>query len=241
MKRILFIFIAIGLILSSCEEKASLGVSKVTNYAKMTIKGADPLFWEIGTPFVDPGCVAIEAGADISTKITVDSDVNANKVGRYHMTYNVLNQDGFPALTTRLVYVYKSSDPRNGYYDSKSVRSYAGGAYTTRGPWTNSIMVLGNGSDQLWVEDLIGGWYYIGSKYGIDYATAGVLKFDISTNPNTMTALEGVEALPWGYVAVPTTAEPSTYNNTTKTLLLNVGIPSVPMYFRVTLNNPKPL
>lgn len=241
MKKILFIFLALSLILSSCEEEASKGVSKITNYANMTVKGADPLFWEIGTAFVDPGCVAVEAGTDISTNITVESNVNANKVGRYNITYNVLNQDGFPASASRTVYVYKSTDPRNGYYTSKSVRSYNGGAYTTRGPWANSIMVLGNGSDELWIEDLIGGWYYIGSKYGIDYATAGVAKFDTSANPNTMTSLSGVTALPWGYVAVPTTAEPSTYDNTTKTLLLNVGIPSVPMYFRVTMNNPQPL
>lgn len=241
MKKIILLTFALGLIFSSCEEEASKGVSKITNYASMTVTGADPLFWEIGTPFVDPGCVAIEAGTDISSKITINSDVNINKVGRYHITYNVLNQDGFPAKASRMVYVYKSTDPRNGYYTSKSVRSYLGGAYTTRGPWAESILVLGNGTDELWIEDLIGGWYYIGSNYGIDYATAGVAKFDTSANPNTLTSLSGVEALPWGYVAVPNTAEPSTYDNTTKTLLLNVDLPSVPMKFRVTLNNPKPL
>lgn len=241
MKKIFLLVLVLGLILSSCEEKESMGVSKVTNYANMTVTGADPLFWEIGTPFVDPGCVALEGETDISTKITIESDVDANKVGRYHMTYNVLNQDGFPAKASRLVYVYKSTDPRNGYYDCKSVRSYKGAAYTTRGPWAGSIMVLGNGSDELWIEDLIGGWYYIGNSYGIDYATAGVAKFNISSNPNTMTTLSGVEALPWGYVAVPNASEPTTYDNTTKTLLLNVDLPAVPMKFRVTMNNPQPL
>lgn len=241
MKKIILLTFALGLIFSSCEEEASKGVSKVTNYANMTVTGADPLFWEIGTEFVDPGCVAIEGSTDISTKITVESDVNSNKVGRYHMTYNVLNQDGFPASASRTVYVYKSTDHRNGYYTSTSVRSYKGGAYTTKGPWAESILVLGNGTDELWIEDLIGGWYYIGAGYGIDYATAGVAKFDTSANPNTMSTLSGVEALPWGYVAVPTVAEPSSYDNTTKTLQINVGIPAVPMLFRVTLNNPQPL
>lgn len=226
---------------SSCTSEESAGVSSVTAYAEMTLNGDEELNWEYGTPFVDPGCVALEGTTDISSKITVVSDVNANKVGRYHMTYNVLNGDGFAASISRVVYVFKASDPRNGYYDCKVERSYKGAAYVARGPFAESILVLGNGTDELWIEDLIGGWYYIGSSYGIDYATAGVLKFDTSVNPNTVTSLSGVEALPWGYITTLTGGEPSSYDTTTKTLLLNNVISSVPMSFRVKLDNPTPL
>ena len=239
MKKIVFFIFVLAFTLSSCD-KESMGVSKITTYPTLELKGADVLFWEYGTPFVDPGCKGMEGETDISDNISVVSDIDVNNIGRYHMTYKVLNSDGFAATINRLVYVYKSSDPRNGMYKSAVTLSYKGAAYTSRGPWASSIMVLGNGTDKLWIEDLIGGWYYIGSGYGIDYATAGVITLD-SASPNNVTALSGVEALPWGYVAILKSDSPSSYDSTTKTLLLNVDLPDVPMNFRVTLSNPTPL
>ena len=239
MKKIIFSIFVLALTLSACEDEASKGVSSITTYADMTLKGPEVLNWEFGTPYVDPGIVAMEGTTDISNKVTI-SEINVNQIGRYIITYKVLNSDGFAATTTRTVYVYKSSDTRNGYYDSKVTRSYNGAAYTSRGPYAHGIKVLGNGTDELWVEDLIGGWYYIGSNYGIDYATAGVVKLNTSSEPNSVTGLKNVEALPWGYVVVPTTAEPSSYTAATKTLQVNVEVTGL-MKFRVTLNNPTPL
>lgn len=239
-KIILMTLVVIALVASSCKEE-SLGVSKVTTYPTLSLNGSEEMFWEYGTPFVDPGCKAFEGTTDISDKVTMVSDIDVDQIGRYHMTYKVLNSDGFEASIGRTVYVYNSTDTRNGFYNSKSIRSYQGGAYTTRGPWASSIMVFGNGSDELWVEDLIGGWYYIGSGYGIDYATAGVVKLNTSVVPNLVSTLKNVEPLPWGYVVALTTAEPSFYDPLTQTLQVNDEIASVPMKFRVTLNNPTPL
>lgn len=235
MKKIIYLFIIlIGVSFTACKESTE-GISKVTTYATMTLNGDDPLFWNLGTTFVDPGCVAIEGTTDISSSITTASDININSLGRYTITYNVLNSDGFAATKTRTVYVCNTSDTRNGYYKSSIKRSYNGGAYTSRG--TYSILILGNGSNQLWVEDLIGGWYWYGSGYGIAYSTSGKVNLNTTIEPNLVTGLQDVTALPWGYTVVPTTAEPSSYTTATKTLILNDEVTGL-MKFRVTYNNP---
>ncbi|MGB4576967.1 MAG: BT_2262 family domain-containing protein [Paludibacter sp.] len=233
MKKIILFTFALGLFFSSCEDKESMGVSKITTYATLELNGDEEIFWPLNTPFVDPGCVAKEGDTDISSKIAVTSDVNVTKGGNYTINYKVLNGDGFAANATRIVRVYDASAPLNGYYSSSVTRNN-NGVIANRGPFT--ILIFGVGNDQYYIEDLLGGWYYFGSNYGPAYAGSGIIKLNTD---NTFTIVSA-DKLAWGYPCLFTA--PSTYDPATKTLLLNTRMEDTPtMLFTVTLKTPTPL
>ena len=234
MKKIFLILLVATFMFSSCKQE-SLGVSKITTYAVMTLNGNANLFWPLNTPFVDPGSKAIEGATDISSKIGVTSNVDATKAGKYTMTYKVANSDGFFASISRTVYVYDVTSPLNGYYTSNISRNNSG-TIAARGPY--KILVFGVGGSNFWVEDLMGGWYYYGSAYGVTYAGTSILtlKADntlsiVKSYPTAFSAASGMV-----FNAV------STYDPVTKTLVLHTNMGDTPaIVFNVTLNNPQPL
>ena len=221
--------------LSACSDESSMGVSKVTTYATMTMKGKAELFWPMNTPFVDEGCTAVEGTTDITSKIVATSTVDVAKGGNYVVNYKVLNADGFAATASRVVHVYDATAPLNGYYASKIVRNNAG-TIGSRGPYT--ILVFGLGSGNYYIESMLGGWYSIGSAYGPTYAGPGVLKL----NADNTFSIVSASKLAWGYPCVFTAGTTSTYNAGTKTIVLNTNMEDAPtMKFAVTLNNPTSL
>lgn len=236
MKKILLIALVATFALNSCQ-KDSLGVSKVTTYAVMTLNGANELFWPLNTPFVDPGCLAMEGTTDISSKIEVTSNVDVTKGGKYSIAYKVKNSDGFYANTSRTVYVYDPTSPLNGWYTSTISRTTTTtGAVLARGPFT--ILVFGVGGSNFWVEDLMGGWYYYGSGYGIAYASLGILKL------NADNSLSVVKSYPAGFSAASACVfyDVSTYDPINKILVLHTNMGDSPQYqFSVTMKNPTSL
>ncbi|MBV5282581.1 MAG: DUF5012 domain-containing protein [Paludibacter sp.] len=235
MRKIIFIISVAVFMLSACSDESSMGVSKVTTYATMTMKGEAEVFWPMNTPFVDPGCTAVEGTTDITSKIVATSTVNVAKGGNYVVNYEVLNADGFSATASRVVRVYDATAPLNGYYTSKIVRNNAG-TVGSRGPYT--ILVFGVGSGNYYVESMLGGWYSIGSAYGPTYAGPGVLKL----NADNTFSIVSASKLAWGYPCVFTPGTTSTYDAGTKTIVLNTNMEDVPaMKFAVTLNNPTSL
>jgi len=235
MKKIIFIISVAVFMLSACSDESSMGVSKVTTYATMTMKGKAELFWPMNTPFVDEGCTAVEGTTDITSKIVATSTVDVAKGGNYVVNYKVLNADGFAATASRVVHVYDATAPLNGYYASKIVRNNAG-TIGSRGPYT--ILVFGLGSGNYYIESMLGGWYSIGSAYGPTYAGPGVLKL----NADNTFSIVSASKLAWGYPCVFTPGTTSTYNAGTKTIVLNTNMEDAPtMKFAVTLNNPTSL
>lgn len=233
MKRIILLTLVVAFIFSSCDKEESLGVSKVTSYATMTLNGQDEMFWPMNTPFVDPGLVALEGETDITANVITTSNVDVAKGGNYTIDYKVKNSDGFWANTSRTVHVYVPNAPLNGYYKS-NIKRDNNGTIANRGPY--DIMIFGVGNDTYLIEDLLGGWYYIGAAYGSAYAGSAEIKLN---SDNTFTIVSA-EPLAWGYPCLFTA--PSTYDPSTKTLLLNTRMEDTPkMFFTVTLNNPTPL
>lgn len=235
MRKIIFIISVAVFMLSACSDESSMGVSKVTTYATITLKGATDVFWPLNTPFVDPGYNAVEGSTDITSKIVATSTIDVTKGGNYVVNYEVLNEDGFAANATRIVRVYDPVAPLNGYYSSKIVRNN-NGVVGSRGPF--KVLVYGVGSGNYYVESLLGGWYSIGSGYGMAYAGQGVLKLNAD---NTFSIVSAVK-MAWGYPCVLTDGASSTYNAGTKTIVLNTNMEDLPtMKFAVTLDNPTSL
>lgn len=97
--------------LYSCEKKdnfdypeGTVGISKITYFPVMSLKGERYMTIKKGDAFVDPGVTATEGGADIP--YTTDGTVNANVPGVYTLVYTAVNKDGFSASLTRTVAVY---------------------------------------------------------------------------------------------------------------------------------------
>jgi len=234
MKKILLITFVAIFVFSSCKQD-SLGVSTVTTYATMTLNGSSDLFWQLNTPFVDPGCKAVEGTTDISSKITVTSNVDATKGGKYYMTYKVANSDGFFAEITRTVYVCDLTSPLNGWYTSNISRNNSG-KISARGPY--QILVFGVGGNNFWVEDLMGGWYYYGSAYGYAYAGTSIL----SLNADNTLSIGKSYPTGFGSASGMVFTATSTYDPATKTFVLHTNMGDSPaIVFNVTLNNPQPL
>lgn len=233
MKKIILMILMVAFVLVSCNDKESMGVSTVTTYATLNLKGSSSMFWAMNTPFVDPGIVALEGSTDISSSIIIDSNIDVSKGGKYSINYKVKNADGFWATTSREVIVYDKNAPLNGIYKSNIKRSNAG-AIANRGAY--DILVFGIGDNTYNIYDLLGGWYSIGSNYGDAYAGTATIKLNAD---NTFTILTS-KKLAWGYPVLFTA--PSTYDAATKTILLNTRMEDVAtMLFTVTLTNPTPL
>jgi hypothetical protein len=235
MKKISFIImLCVAVFTTSCD-KDTEGVSKITTYATVTLEGDNPLFWELNTPFVDPGYSAFEGETDITDQIIISGSPNVNKAGVYTISYLAENSDGFAAGTSRTVYVYDETAPLNGYYESGITRTY-NGATAKRGPFP--ILLFGTGNNQYYIEDLLGGWYYIGSNYGASYAGNGIIKIEADNSISIVSSAP----LAWGYPCVLYDAAGSVYDSATGQLTLKVIMADTPsMLFDVTLSNPSQL
>lgn len=83
-----------------------VGISRVTHFPELTLKGDRYTNVVLGTAFTDPGITAKEGSTDIM--YTTTGSVNTTVPGVYILTYSAINKDGFPASTTRTVTVYST-------------------------------------------------------------------------------------------------------------------------------------
>lgn len=197
MKKILYILMALTLVAVSCE-KTTEGLTGITYYPVITLNGDYGVMY-LGETYEDPGCVAIMNGEDVSSQVTVNSNINPNQIGEYSVTYTVVNEQGFSATATRPVYVVAENSIENIYF-SVVHGTYDGGL----------IYITDNGDGTYHISDICGGYYsyyrYPGyDAYGYDfYAEAD---FSIAGD-GTITQVG--DALDW-YFGDP--ADPSTMEN----------------------------
>ena len=110
-KIIIFSFLALAF-LASCTQKSiidnadQVGISKITYYPILTVKGDPYVFLASGTAFTDPGATAVAGSATVSVVAT--GTVNTTTPGVYLVTYTATNKDGFSASASRFVVVYST-------------------------------------------------------------------------------------------------------------------------------------
>jgi hypothetical protein len=119
MKKILiFSFIALGF-LASCnkpdliDNDKQVGISKITYYPIMTVKGAAFMSIAKGTAFSDPGVSAVAGTATVP--VTTAGTVDATTAGVYTLTYTAVNVDGFSVSSSRIVCVYDATAAANDF------------------------------------------------------------------------------------------------------------------------------
>jgi len=167
----------LSLVFVSCD-KESEGISKVTTFPVITLTGETSIGVALGQPFVDPGFKAMEGTKDITKDVVVNGTVDVTKPGPYLLEYVATNSDGFKRSSTRTVVVYDKSSIStadiSGTYTSTIKRTNTNtSASSSRGPFSIVITKISDGL--FLIDDLLGGWYYYGSSYGVGYAGKGYI------------------------------------------------------------------
>jgi hypothetical protein len=99
LKYIAIVFVAF---LWSCEiTKDTEGISRITYYPLITLKGQQWNTVAQGSTFTDPGVTALEGDTQIEVKVS--GSVNTAVPGVYTIQYDAVNKDGYPATEYRYV------------------------------------------------------------------------------------------------------------------------------------------
>ena len=102
MKKIYLILVIAAFALSSCN-KDSLGVSTVTTYPTIVLKGDVAQTILVGGTYVESGFTAMAGTDDITSAVKTVGTVNSATPGVYTITYTAINKDGFTLSTRRYV------------------------------------------------------------------------------------------------------------------------------------------
>jgi len=194
MKKNKLIILGLALfIFSACEKETTAGLSKVTNYPLIEVSGAPVVFVAEGGSFTDPGVSATENGATIPVETTANgvyrggSTLDVSRADRYDITYTATNVDGFDGTSNRRVYVVKTGDmvkSIEGLYTSTIVRNGA-----LKFSNLKYVLVWKNDDGTYEFSCGFGGYYEIGTNYGLGYKSGGckVTANDIAANDFTIT------------------------------------------------------
>ena len=170
------LFALVALVMTSCGDKKSEGLSRITYYPSIELEGDSYVVWEKGTPYVDPGYTSLMNGEDVTAGVTVSGAPDGSRSGIFKVTYTTIkNEDGFDASASRTVVVLDPNSDIEGFYlnQATSYRSYNGNDVAYGNAF--EILVIDNGNGTLTVDDLFGGWYAQRAGYGNNYAMSGVI------------------------------------------------------------------
>lgn len=182
MKKVIYsLLVFCGLCgLWGCDE-TSQDISKVTYFVNFELNGDETMLVPVGGTFNDPGVVAMEGDNDISTSVVATSDVDANRIGVYSVSYSATNVDGFASSIERTVVVYDptvTTDASGTYTVDAGVsyRDMDGTKAAFKGNFNVVVDLVGPGVFA--VSDFLGGWYDQGAAYGAAYAMKGYFKLN---------------------------------------------------------------
>ncbi len=165
--------------LSSCEKETE-GKTRITYYPTIELQGDETVYVNKGDSYVEPGYTSFLNGEDVTSQVTVVSDVDESASGVYTVNYQtVKNDDGFGSAASRKVVVLDFSDPIEGIYavnSAVSFRDYDGTVAAFKGDF--EILLIANGDGTYNVSDLFGGWYDQGAGYGGAYACVATMSID---------------------------------------------------------------
>lgn len=180
-------------ILSSCEKEYESHITKVTPAPVMELIGGNPLVLFKGTPYVDPGIIAMQIVGNDTTELNYEviNDVKVDIPGSYKLFYKVLNSENVPFYISRWVNIvsftgYDVFEIPSGTYNGIRVNKGKGGDV--------QITKLAPGVYQ--ISDLLAGYYEQYAGYGPDYGAPGILV--ISEDGSIRTELGNTAA--WGEV-----------------------------------------
>lgn len=181
-----------AVLLFSCD-KATEGLSKVTVPYGITLEGGETVLVEVGSPYEEPGYVALgENEADVTNAVVVSGTLNTDAIGRYTLRYTVANPDGALTVAKRTVIVFDPATP-TGFY-RVSAESYRNSPPSPEYASEPILLVYQEESGAYFISDFFGGYYSVGRGYGSAYEVGGSVKInnagEVSLSRSSLT--------PWG-------------------------------------------
>ncbi len=175
MKLTYVIFALLAITFASCEKKYENIGNDFTYYPTFVMEGDAEMIIQKGDAFVDPGITATEDGKELEITTVVsslfgESSLNSSMVDIYTITYLATNSDGYNGSASRTVIVANQGDLVNsieGIYLANTGRSSES---FTGLKW---IVISEREAGKFYVADAIGGYYYLGRRYGFPYAFQG--------------------------------------------------------------------
>jgi len=228
MKIFQYLTVAVLVVLSYSCKKETEGISKITNYITFELTGGPVVTFAKGS-YAEPGYTAMEGTTDVTSEVTVDSNVNGNAVGLYSVTYSAVNAQGFPSSTERTVIIYDPTAPAtdlSGTYKSNVQRVAPARTFA------NLVVTIEKLAPGFFhVSDFIGGFYDQGAnyKYGPAYGFPGY--FLLNAN-NTLTHLSDFSP---GWASQLDNFANGTYTPATSTLFWDAYWQGGAYDFKVTL------
>ena len=190
MKKINLTILGLAFLLfSACDKETTADKSRVTNYPLITVVGDNVVFVPQGGTYADPGVSATENGAEIEVATTVSgayrggSSLDLSKADCYDVTYTATNADGFDGSSERRVYVVETGDMVNsieGLYTSTIVRNG-----DPKFSDLEYVLVWKNDDGTYEFSCGFGGYYEIGTGYGLGYKSGGCVVTATSIPLNT--------------------------------------------------------
>lgn len=186
------LIIASVFLLFSCEKETE-GVSRITYYCELELKGNATEFAPLGGTYTEPGWIASENNADVSGNVVVSGAVNTGVAGLYRLVYSVDNTDGFPKTAVRQVVVYDTAPSAmpSGFYTVSKDSNRNG---TTVYGRDFTILIYQVTPGRFYVSDLFGGYYEQRAGYGSNYAMVG----NIALSGDNVITLINSRVTGWG-------------------------------------------
>lgn len=197
MKKTIITLLFASTLFVACEDIDTANVSTITEYPTITLLGDEVIYVPLGTPYEDPGAIAMEGPEEIPTVKTYSGiyrggkTIDTNVMDQYTETYTAVNKDGYKASKSRTVIVYQNGNLVNsieGMYISTVTRN---GNYLPASQGSSVdmkyIYIWKNTDGTYQLSDAFGGWYSLGRKLGVGYATPDgtINAIDIPTNSFT--------------------------------------------------------
>lgn len=89
--------------------------NKVTTPPTIVLKGQDPITIILGSTYNDPGYYATDCFSnDITSRVSISSNLDTSKEGRYYISYNVTDNYGNKASKTRTIFVKRKTIELSG-------------------------------------------------------------------------------------------------------------------------------
>jgi hypothetical protein len=132
------------------ENDQYVGISKITYYVVLNLKGDAIMSLVKGDTYTDPGATSKANGEDVP--YTADGTVDTNTPGLYVITYSAVNADGYSSSVSRQVVVLDAHENAgvdiSGSYDyvgsstfTATITKVAEGVYTADNIW-NGLTVI---------------------------------------------------------------------------------------------------
>lgn len=213
---------SLSLLVSSCDDESTAGVTRITYYPTIEILGNQSVVLNLGESYEDEGCYAELNGEDVSDQVVVQSEVDSDKVGIYSISYVAYNEDGFSASASRTVYVV---DP------SSVATIYLGESETaTRHYYDAPIYITDNGDGTYLVDDIMGGFQFNGLNPGFeptyDFHAEAVISIAAD---NTVSQIGETGSWYFGDLGRVVKLTDGTFDPATRVFVLNVDYIGTPM------------